>query len=51
MSSLYAFSDPLTQNKRFFYGYLNDCQVKTPYSCPYAMMINSTYLLQPSSGP
>jgi hypothetical protein len=43
MSSLYAFSDPLTQNKRFFYGYLNDCQVKTPYSCPYAMMINSTF--------
>ena len=41
MSSLYAFSDPLTENNRFFYGYLYDCKVKTANSCPYAMMIDS----------
>jgi hypothetical protein len=43
ISSLYAFSDPLTQNSRFFYGHLYDCRVETPSSCPYAMAINGAF--------
>ena len=43
MSSLYAFSDPFSENSRFFYGYLYDCKVNNPDSCPYAMTIDDAY--------